>query len=336
MRFLVAAHHTPWQVGLSCKRALQELGHQADLFYLNASKNIWEKFINGLRPRIRHAGPYIDMVWERLINRQLIQRVSDARVDVLLVIRGEELYKETLREIRHRHKTRVVTWWTEPSLERKYYPKSLAEFDFVFTFDRAHIPKIKEYGAKYADYLPLACDPFIHKQIALNADQKHYYGHDVSFCGAINLARIDVFKTISDFDFAIRGKDWPRIVKREGLSKNFKGEIKGEDVARVYNASKIALNVHHPDNISGANARTFEIPACGTLEIVDYKTSIGELFVVGKEIICYKDKREIRGLIQYYLSHPEEREEIAGRGYERVHKEHRYIDRMQYILSVLR
>ena len=336
MKFLIASHHTPWTVGVSCKRALEQLGCQADTFYLNASTNIVEKAINGIRPRIRNISSSGDKLWEKIINKKLIKKVKDSNPDVLFVIRGEELYAETLERIKDEHKIRIITWWTESRLEHKYYVESLPLYDFVFSFDKSHISKMKEYGARDAYYLPLACDPEIHRSIVLSAKEKKLYEHDISSCGAINLARIDVFKTISDFDFAIWGKDWPRIIKREGLLKNFKGVIKGEDVARVYNASKIALNVHHPDTISGANARTFEIPACGILEIVDYKSSIEELFVVGKEIICYKDKRELRDLIRYYLSHNEERIEIAKRGYERVHKEHRYLDRMQKVLSVLK
>jgi spore maturation protein CgeB len=336
MKFLIVSHHTPWTIGASCKRALEQLGCQADIFYLNASTNIAEKAINGIRSHVRIIRPYLDSYWEELINKKLIKKVRDFKPDILLVIRGEELYPETLRRIKHEHSLCLITWWTEPRLEHKYYLCSLPTFDYVFTFEKEHISKMKECGARRVYYLPLACDPFIHRPITLNTDQKQHYEHDVSFCGAINPARIDIFKEISHLDFVIWGRDWRGIVNKEGLQKNFKYEIRGEDVAKVYSASKIGLNVHHADTLSGLNARTYEIPACGTLEIMDYKSAVEEHFHIGKEIICYKDKRELPGLIAYYLSNSQERSAIVENGCSRVHREHRYIDRMRYMLSVIK
>ena len=293
------------------------------------------KTINGLRSHASFTRPYTENLWAKHINKKLLERVKELRPDVFLVIRGEELYQETLRVMMDTYHARTVSWWTEPRLEHKYYISSLPDFDFVFTFDKEHIAQMQGYGARSVHYLPLACDPMIHKKIDLTEEENKLYGHDISFCGAVNSARIEDFKAIKDLDFAIWGMHWRRIVKQGGLSKNFKGEVMGDEVAKVYSASKIGLNVHHPTTLTGANARTFEIPACGVMEMVDYKESIAELFRIGEEIICYKDRAELRKFAEYFLARPAEREEVARRGMERALKEHRFIDRMRAVLSAV-
>ncbi|MDP2598439.1 MAG: glycosyltransferase, partial [Candidatus Liptonbacteria bacterium] len=42
----------------------------------------------------------------------------------------------------------------------------------------------------------------------------------------------------------------------------------------------------------------------------------------GEEIVVYKDNKDLAEKIKYYLAHPEEREAIAKRGYERTIREH--------------
>ena len=53
----------------------------------------------------------------------------------------------------------------------------------------------------------------------------------------------------------------------------------------------------------------------------------------GREIEVFQDFAELVAKIRYYLSHPEERDEIAWAGFSRTRSEHRYSDRMRTVLE---
>ena len=56
-------------------------------------------------------------------------------------------------------------------------------------------------------------------------------------------------------------------------------------------------------------------------------------FKLNEEVVCYKNVKDLRNLIKYYLKHPDERKEIAEKSRKRVHKDHTYINRMKELLN---
>lgn len=68
--------------------------------------------------------------------------------------------------------------------------------------------------------------------------------------------------------------------------------------------------------------RPFEATASCALCICEKMPRIEEYFEVGKEIILFDTKDELKELINYYLEHEDEREEIAYHGYQRTRNEH--------------
>jgi len=119
----------------------------------------------------------------------------------------------------------------------------------------------------------------------------------------------------------------------QGLPKRMVDEVWGTEVAKIYNASKICLNIHHPQSKQGLNMRTFEILGAGGFQIVDYKKVLESLFEIGEELVCYRSLEELKDLLHYYLDHPTERERIAERGHRRAWHEHTFEARMQSMLS---
>ena len=69
-------------------------------------------------------------------------------------------------------------------------------------------------------------------------------------------------------------------------------------------------------------ARNFEVPACGTFELTEDADDLRDYYKLGEEIVVYKGDKDLVEKVGYYLAHPEEREEIARRGYERTIREH--------------
>ena len=107
--------------------------------------------------------------------------------------------------------------------------------------------------------------------------------------------------------------------------------------AKIYNASKIGLNVHHPQaRWSGLNTRTFELLASGLFQVVDRVHGLEELLTPDAEVVCYSTPQEAVKLCKRYLADPSARTKIAQRGRERVLAEHTYLSRMRTLCDLAR
>jgi len=112
------------------------------------------------------------------------------------------------------------------------------------------------------------------------------------------------------------------------------GRVSQSNMIKLYNQSKIVFNSYltSHDTIR-MNARDFEALGCGSLPITDDVDELREFFILGKEIVTYKNLNEAAENIKYYLSHDAERNDIAQAGYQRVINEHTYEKRFQEIFK---
>jgi spore maturation protein CgeB len=151
---------------------------------------------------------------------------------------------------------------------------------------------------------------------------------DVSFVGQKYGDREEM---LSGLNVSCYGFGWPN------------GFIDFKEMAQVLRNSKISINLcRGADTKKQLKLRPFEICGSKTLCLCEYVEGIEQFFGVEdilddrKEIVVFKDKDELKGLIDYYLAHDAEREAIAQAGYERVIKEHKWEDRFEEIFSKIK
>jgi spore maturation protein CgeB len=147
--------------------------------------------------------------------------------------------------------------------------------------------------------------------------------------------RKELIKAISDLDFHLYGdRGWVRLL---GANVKYLGLIKRrEELAKLYNATKVNLNITKPQSKTSLPMRVFEICACDAFMLSDYKRDLSELFTLDEEIICYRDKEDLRSKILYFLRHPDERAQIAKQAQRRVFEEHTYLRRMKQMIENIR
>lgn len=87
---------------------------------------------------------------------------------------------------------------------------------------------------------------------------------------------------------------------------------------KVFYNSKINLNITSRTIESGIPQRVFDILSCGGFCLTNYQPEIAALFEEGKELVMYTDMEDLVQKADYYLSHEEERLQIAQAGYEKV------------------
>ncbi len=186
----------------------------------------------------------------------------------------------------------------------------------------------------------------LHKRIQLSREEYEEYGSDICFAGTVSEGRIKVLEALSDFNLKV----WfPRMVfsfdeksriKKNKLpssspiySKFTDRAVWNEELVKVYNASKIVLNIHSPQTVP--IMRDFEVTGCGAFLLTDYARSLETMFTPGEEIIFYKNIEELKDKVKFYLSHPQEREDIARKGKLRAYRDHTYARRMEELISFI-
>jgi spore maturation protein CgeB len=115
------------------------------------------------------------------------------------------------------------------------------------------------------------------------------------------------------------------------------GPLWALDMYQVLYNSDIALN--HHINVAGAysnNMRLYEATGVGAFLLTDYKENLKTLFEPGKEVVAYHSAAEAAELIEYYLTHEEERKAIAQAGQARTLREHTYRHRMEEFVSIVK
>ena len=96
------------------------------------------------------------------------------------------------------------------------------------------------------------------------------------------------------------------------------------EMPKVFHASKINLNMTMRPIETGLSLRVWDILGCGGFLLTNFQSEIPEYFEIGKDLETYESMEELEQKVQYYLTHEEERIEIAINGYEKTAKFHTY------------
>jgi 2-polyprenyl-3-methyl-5-hydroxy-6-metoxy-1,4-benzoquinol methylase/thioredoxin-like negative regulator of GroEL len=186
-------------------------------------------------------------------------------------------------------------------------------FDCVFMAQEGQYDAYKAAGIDKLYWLPLACSPSLHK---LPAAPRTI---DVSYVGSLNIEegprRFGLLKRLAD-----------------QYESHFIGRAYPADMARVYNRSRIVVNVCHNRDV---NMRVFEALASGALLITDEADGLEDLFEDRKHLVIYREDEDLFDLVAYYLEHAEEREAIATAGQAEVLARHTYAHRMAEMLQII-
>ncbi len=92
----------------------------------------------------------------------------------------------------------------------------------------------------------------------------------------------------------------------------------------VFAGSKINLNISLRSIHSGIPLRVLDIMACGGFVLSNWQPEIAEYFAEGKEIVTFDSLEDCLAKAAYYLSHEEERRQIAVNGKRKVREAFSY------------
>ncbi len=275
-------------------------------------------------------------ITNKLLNKLLYRIALKSNPDLIFTIKGESIEKGIIKKLSSLG-IKTANWTLDEPFgiySRFTKIRNIPEYDYFFIFDPYYIRPLKQIGAQKVYYIPCAADPEVHKEII--PVKKRKYVCDVGFLGSFQPKRGKVLKNLTNYDLKIWGYNWHK-AKNEKLKKKIENKIyTGFEMDKYFNLSKININIHHPHSIESVNLRTFEIPATNSFQLCDYFKEIPHLFKLNKEIVCYKNIKELKEKIDYYLEHEEERLKIAKAGQKRVLKEHTIYHRLKGILKIIK
>ena len=107
------------------------------------------------------------------------------------------------------------------------------------------------------------------------------------------------------------------------------------EMPKVFNLSKINLNMTMRPIEKGLPLRCFDILGCGGFLMTNYQEELNDMFVIGQDLEAYSSLDELIDKCAYYLSHEDERAAIARNGYERVKAYHTHFHRLRDTLPLL-
>lgn len=107
------------------------------------------------------------------------------------------------------------------------------------------------------------------------------------------------------------------------------------EMPKIFQASKINLNITMRPIETGLSLRIWDVLGCGGFLITNYQAEIPEYFEIGKDLEVYESTDELIQKVDYYLHHETERMDIAIHGYEKTAKYHTYETRLAEMIRIL-
>ena len=117
------------------------------------------------------------------------------------------------------------------------------------------------------------------------------------------------------------------MVRNKGLANTF------TEMPLVFHESRINLNITSKSIRSGLPLRIFDILSCQGFVLTNYQSEIDNCFDIGADLEVYSSTDELLEKSRYYLTHENERAEIAYHGWETLKKYHTYMHRLTEMLT---
>jgi spore maturation protein CgeB len=304
-------------------------------------------FVNNLVPALNGLGHHAVSLLN-FKSKHVAYILRKFQPDLIITVGWtKNVSKENLKAIRtYCERTRAfhVYWSLEDPVHMETWSLNVvrtARPDYVFSHDPDAPQEYQALGFP-SSQLMHACNPDIHRPV--NEDPK--YKCDIALVANFSNAtggilRKQGFETLlfplldAGFNVKIYGQNWNerfgRFFDRTIPQTALKGAVSYSEVPKIYSSAKIILGLQNFEK--QLTRRTFEALACrGCLLTLD-TPGVRACFKPGFHLLAAKTAGEAVNLARYYLNHPEEREQIAGRGQTAVYRKHTFTHRMKTLLK---
>ncbi len=328
------------EVAKYCSSSLINMGHTVELVD-NSRFDDTLFYIREITSNKNHYDALVEK-FTALLSEFILARCEEFQPDIVINLAQAPVTTDCIERIKH-YGVKTAYWFVEDFRFMEYWKQVAGSVDHFFTIQKDDFfEEMKQSGLDNYHYLPMAAYPQVHRPVDLSEEEKKYYGSEISFVGAGYYNRKHFFNGFIDHDLKIWGTDWDMHSKLAGFIQRSGSRVDTDEIVRIYNASRININLHSSTYHKGVNPfgdfvnpRTFEIMSCGGFQLVDRRSGLDGLFEEGEEVVIFNDQNDLRQKIQHYREHPEEAKRISEKGRNRVLRDHTYEKRMQEMLEVI-
>jgi spore maturation protein CgeB len=269
-------------------------------------------------------------------------------VDLVLALNSVECLPVAQVDAIRAKGIKTAVWFTDDPYYTDVTGDIAPHYDYVFTLEESCVPFYRERGCAHVYYMPFGVNTALYHPKRVELSNKT----DICFIGSAFWNRVALFDRIAPYlsgrKIMIAGYWWDRMSQYSLLANQIRLGywISPEETASYYNGAKVVINLHRAiDDESNRNSgriparsvnpRSFEIGACGTLQLTDVREGLDQVYTAGREIAVYSSAEELIDRIDYYLHHEEERAEMAYHALERTMGEHTYANRLRHMINII-
>lgn len=315
--------------------ALRSLGHE--VFYFNDFGTKSQKLFQRIFTRIPYKQHEFDDKFRGMVSRDWLRSLRAFKPDLIILEHAPNILPSAIREVK-REGYKMFYWLDSAATtgQAKDLLAGMLLADKVFSIDRSAPWMTTLFPPDTFHFLPLAGEPSVFRP--LPNTKKEY---DVVFVGSFppqsgdGVTRAEIISRIPDkYRVAAfgNGADYWLQFYTKLKGRVFHGRsLPDTEVNEIYNKARIVLSIHSSGHYESVSARTHEAALAGAFQIVDRRHDLAELYP-GDMLPSYQWAREINGLLDHWITRPEEREKVAARAREHALAHHTWKHRAEELL----
>lgn len=277
------------------------------------------------------------LAWQllaRSANQALIEMANQFQPDLTFVV-SPNLVRPSSIQALQQHGL-VFVFFTDNPLDQhhthsnSWVRQGLPLWDAVFIWSQELAKHLTKNGVKKVVFHPFCSDVQYHFPKRQTSPI-----YDVAFIGNWDASRKreQYLKAISHHRLGIWGSDyWVTHCRETSIRGLCKGMCTYVEIPEFLGSAKIGLNILRPQNESGHNIRTFEIPATGTLMLSERSLELLNLFEEDREAVYFSSPDELNKKVEHLLQNDSLTKSIAAAGYKKAIK-HTVADRVAEITN---
>lgn len=204
--------------------------------------------------------------------------------------------------------------------QSQQYLECIPLYDYIITNKSYILEDMRKLGAKDIRFVNNSYESTFHYPRTLTSEDYKEIGGDIGFVGAWEKERGESILYLAQHGLNVRVWGGGKWLKYKGMYPNLIIEDKGlysENYSKSFQAFKISLCFLRKMNFDLQTTRTVEIPACGGFMMAERTSEHQAMFEEDKEASFFSSNEELLEKCKYYLSHEEERKQIATAGLKR-------------------
>ncbi|AKD56945.1 hypothetical protein SD10_20585 [Spirosoma radiotolerans] len=275
--------------------------------------------------------------YDRLVNARLASKIAALRPDLVVIV-YRHLHPILVEHIKQYLPGVPVVQLNPDALSNLEKQQIIAaDFDYYFSKEPYIVDFLRTKLGANAHYLPEGFNPRIHqKPIIDKAAAEAQTNIDVLVYGNLYAYRARMADRLlrAGIRVAVFGAEGPYL--RRAVQSAYRGQyLVGAEKNRLLYGARIVFNNLHYAEVTSVNQKYFEINGIGGFQLCDYKPTIVDYTGVPADAVTFRTIDEAIDKIRYYLTHANERHELANRQYTHFQQYHTLDHRVGQLIHTL-